>query len=151
MSPQVGLTLLVGIVASIEDLARRRISNWIPLAALAGGIALQTWQSGWRGTMWAVLGAATGFAVFFVRYWLFNMGGGDVKLMAGFGAILGVQKILWATLWSAAFGGLWALAVIGVLAARNRLLRRTNVARPETIPYAPAIALGVLIALVPAQ
>jgi prepilin peptidase CpaA len=132
-------------------MARRRISDWIPIAALAGGIALQAWQNGWRGAMWAVLGAATGFAVFFVRYWLFNMGGGDVKLMAGFGAILGVQKILWATLWSAAFGGIWALVVIGAVAVWNRLRRRPDAARPETIPYAPAITLGVLIALVPAN
>ena len=34
-----------------------------------------------------------------------GMGGGDAKLMAGFGAVLGVKRLLEAALWIAACGG----------------------------------------------
>ncbi len=41
------------------------------------------------GALYALAGAAAGFAVFLIFYLLGGMGGGDVKLMAGFGALLG--------------------------------------------------------------
>ncbi len=66
-----------------------RISNWIPGSAFAGGVILQTVQHGWRGTGSALAGTAAGAGVFLVFYLLGGMGGGDVKLMAGFGALLG--------------------------------------------------------------
>ena len=81
----------VGIAACIDDLWRRQISNWISGSAFAGGLVLQTVQHGWRGTGWALLGTLSGASVFLVFYLLGGMGGGDVKLMAGFGALLGCE------------------------------------------------------------
>ena len=43
MTMQVGVALLVGISAIVEDVAHRRISNWIPAAALVGGLAVAVW------------------------------------------------------------------------------------------------------------
>ena len=37
MSIQVWIAIVVGLAAVIDDLARRHIANWIPIAALAGG------------------------------------------------------------------------------------------------------------------
>src|SRR5690348_10894967 len=42
LTPQALLAGGIGIAASIDDLRRRQISNWIPLAAFASGLALQT-------------------------------------------------------------------------------------------------------------
>lgn len=150
MTGQVGIALLVGVAAIVEDLWRRRISNWIPLAALVGGLACQCMARGWHGGVSGVLGAGAGFAVFLIFYLLGGMGGGDVKLMAGFGAVLGIERLWEAALWTAALGGLIAVSVLAFAAVRNLLRREKETARqPVFIPYAPAIALGAWLSLVP--
>ena len=54
-------------------------------------LVLQTVQHGWRGAGSALLGTLAGASVFLIFYLLGGMGGGDVKLMAGFGALLGSE------------------------------------------------------------
>jgi len=153
MSAQIWIAVIVGLAASTEDVLRRRISNWIPLTALAAGLILHTVRNGWRGALAALAGAAAGFAVFLVFYLLGGMGGGDVKLMAGFGAVLGAGRLLEAALWTAAVGGLVAVGVLSWGAIRKWLRRGEAVTgtcpRAESIPYAPAIAVGAWLALIP--
>ncbi len=155
MTAQVWIAILVGLAAAADDLARRQIANWIPAAALAGGFGWQIGQNGiWTGSLHALGGAAVGFAVFLVFYLLGGMGGGDVKLMAGFGALLGLPGVLWAALWTAAFGGVIAIGAVAWQAAAKVLRRASTISnevreRQESIPYAPAIVLGVWLALVP--
>ena len=154
MSPQLLLCLFIGLVATIEDLWRRNISNWIPLTALIGGIAWQVADRGWPGLGSSLAGAVAGFCVFFVFYWLGGMGGGDVKLMAGFGAVLGWDKLWVAAYLTALVGAALAVAWMAGNAVKNRWRQwRSGVApqRVEAIPYAPAITLGVWLALVPPQ
>jgi Flp pilus assembly protein protease CpaA len=88
-----------------------------------------------------------------------------VKLMAGFGALLGVKRLLEAALWTAGCGGVLALAVIttgliGDFWMRSKWSRgkpapsEAHAAslpprrQAESIPYAPAIAAGVWLSLV---
>ena len=150
LNPQLGLCVAVGVAATAEDLWRRQISNWIPLSGLVAGMAWHGYTEGWRGMLDSLAGTVAGFMVFLVFYLLGGMGGGDVKLMAGFGAILGWRGVLWASLWTAAAGGLLALLVIG---GRHlwRWFARRVLARPvvgpadDSIPYAPAITLGALM------
>jgi prepilin peptidase CpaA len=147
---QVWIAILVGLAAMIDDLARRQIANWIPLAALACGFGWQIGQSGWRGLLYAGIGTVAGFAVFLIFYLLGGMGGGDVKLMAGFGALLGFHRLLEAALWTAGLGGLIAVGFLGVRALKRALGGTTKQDQgQESIPYAPAIALGVWLSLVP--
>src|SRR5579862_8446255 len=148
MTAQVWIAILVGLAATIDDLARRRIANWIPAAALAGGFGWQIGQSGWMGALSALGGAASGFAVFLVFYLLGGMGGGDVKLMSGFGALLGAGRLLEAALWTAGVGGVIAVAVLGFRSLRKVATRgggepgEVEKAAANSIPYAPAITLG---------
>lgn len=152
MNVQVWIAVLVGLAAMIDDLARRQIANWIPLCALAAGFGWQMGQNGLNGLLYAVIGTVTGFSVFLIFYLLGGMGGGDVKLMAGFGALLGFRQLLWAAFFTAGVGGIIAIGVLGVRAVR-RALRRTEGAGPkedvgqDSIPYAPAIALGVWLSM----
>ena len=104
MTAQTVMAIGLGAAAAIEDLARRRVSNWIPVAALAGGLGWHVATSGWRGILTAIAGAAAGFGVFLVFYLLGGMGGGDVKLMAGLGSLLGTGRLLEAALWTGAVG-----------------------------------------------
>jgi prepilin peptidase CpaA len=146
----------VGIAACIDDLRRRQISNWIPGSAFASGLVLQTVQHGWRGAGSALLGTLAGAGVFLIFYLLGGMGGGDVKLMAGFGALLGAKRLFEAALWTAGCGGVMALAVIATGLIRDFWFRSKEPAaasgrqdqRQDSIPYAPAIAAGVWLSLV---
>jgi prepilin peptidase CpaA len=153
MNAQVWIAILVGLAASIDDLARRHIANWIPAAALAGGFGWQMGQGGWQGALTALGGTIAGFAVFLVFYLLGGMGGGDVKLMAGFGALLGAGRLLEAALWTAGVGGILAVGAIAWKSLRGLLGSKpadmAAVEREASIPYAPAIALGVWLSLVP--
>lgn len=144
------VALVVGGAAVVEDLMRRTISNLWPLAAMAGGIACQVWATGWMGLGSALLGVLAGFLVFLVFYLLGGMGGGDVKLTAGFGALLGTGRLLHAALFTAVAGGVLALAVIGFHTLRRKL-RKTGDGPGVAIPYAPAIAAGVWLALLAAK
>jgi len=148
MTPQILVAVFVGLAASIEDLRSRNISNWIPLFALAAGIVVQTYQHGWKGIPAALAGAAAGFGVFLIFWLLGGMGGGDVKLMAGFGSLLGVSRLLEAAYMAALIGAVMAVIVLGVHEVRRRI-RKENIGRPQAIPYAPAITAGVWLSLVP--
>lgn len=163
MTAQVWIALIVGIAAIVDDLSRRRISNWIPSLAFAAGLILQAVRGGWSGVGSALLGTLAGGGVFLIFYLLGGMGGGDIKLMAGFGAVLGVKRLLEAALWTAGCGGLMAVAFVCVSTVRGFWRRRSSTelavpgveasgqrgARQDSIPYAPAIAAGVWLSLVP--
>lgn len=163
MTAQVWISGVVGVAAIVDDVARRKIANWIPCSAFAAGLILQTIQGGWRGAGAALAGTAAGAGVFLIFYLMGGMGGGDVKLMAGFGAVLGVKRLLEAALWTAGCGGLLAALVI-VAGYVREIWRTRRPAKVETavagsesrrklkadsIPYAPAIAAGVWLSLVP--
>ena len=150
MSVELWIAAVVGIAAVAEDLRRRTISTWIPAVALAGGLFCQLTAKGWQGLGDAALGALSGFGVFLIFYLLGGMGGGDVKLMAGFGALLGAGRLLVAAFWTAVLGGLLAAIVLGVGWLRARRKNQpAGATAPRTIPYAPAIVVGVWLALIP--
>lgn len=160
MTPQCWIAGIIGVAAIADDLRRRQISNWISCAAFGAGLVLQVVEHGGKGALAALAGSATGAGVFLVFYLLGGMGGGDVKLMAGFGAVLGVKRLLEAALWTAGCGGVMAVAVIVVSTLREAWRRRSSgkagtsgpvPRRPvvDSIPYAPAIAAGVWLSLVP--
>ena len=135
------ISILIGVLATAEDLHRRRISNCTSMAAFGLGLAAQSVLRGPRGAGDSLLGTLVGFLVFFIFFVLGGMGGGDVKLMAGFGAVLGVRQILTAALLAAIVGGL--LAMLYLLLRKLRGKGRSASGEPEAIPYAPAISLGV--------
>jgi prepilin peptidase CpaA len=153
MNAQVWIAMAVGIAAMADDLARRHIANWIPAAALAGGLGWQIGSDGWHGLLTSLGGTAVGFCVFLVFYLKGGMGGGDIKLMAGFGALLGASLVLQAAIWGGAIGGVMALGALLWRSARKKwkkgpeVLTAEQQERAATIPYAPAITLGVWLVL----
>lgn len=150
---QLVVCLLVGLAASVEDLWRRRISNRTVLAGLAAGLAIQVHLLGWlRGPVAWGIGAAVGFAIFLIFFLAGGMGGGDVKLMAAFGACLGAGQILRAALLAAIVGALVACGYLLWHWVRRRMQGRSaspaaSAAEPS-IPYAPAIFIGTLLSFI---
>jgi prepilin peptidase CpaA len=129
------LALTLGLVAGAEDLRRNHIPNWINAGVLGAALLLATLSRGLAGLALAAAGAAAGFGIFLVFYWAGAIGGGDIKLMAAFGGLLGPSGILLAALLAAVIGAVMA----AVSLAWNRQRR--------AIPYAPAIVLGAWLAL----
>ena len=80
-----------------------------------------------------------------------------MKLMAGFGALLGAKRLFEAALWTAGCGGIMALVVIAAGLVRDLWTRPESSGsktapsadrKADSIPYAPAIAAGVWLSLV---
>lgn len=126
------LAVALGLAACVEDLRRRTIPNWLTAAGVVAGLACAA-PLGWRSLALAAAGAVAGFLLLLPLHLCGAMGGGDVKLMAAFGTLLGPAGILIAALFGAIAGGIWALA----WAMRGA----------RSVPYAPAIVAGAWISL----
>jgi prepilin peptidase CpaA len=129
-------TIAIGSFAVLDDLSRRVVSNWISGGALAAGLCLNFLGHGLYGVATAFAGAALGFALLLTFYLMGGLGGGDLKLMAGLGALLGPSGVLTAAVLGAIAGAFLALASL--------FFRRSQ----RAIPYAPALVLGAWMALV---
>jgi prepilin peptidase CpaA len=127
--------IVLGCSAMAEDLRRGVIPNWLAAGGVAAGLVCGWWSGGVQGAGVALAGTLAGFAVFLALHWMGGLGGGDVKLMAAFGALLGPKGILGAALWAAVAGGLLALALLWWRPRR------------ASIPYAPAIVIGAWLVL----
>jgi prepilin peptidase CpaA len=126
------LVLLVPVaLALVYDLRTREIPDWIPLLIVAWACLATSrhlHQATWTGlVVGLLLGLGLGAAVFCLGW----PGGGDVKLLAAIGAVVGPWTLLSILAWMALAGG--ALALLA--AARGR----------RDFAYVPAIALGVAV------
>ncbi len=138
--PILKLALAAGASAAVvmEDIRHRRIPNFPCAALLLIGAMSAGLCRGWSGLVDGLLGAAIGFIVFLIPYGMGGLGGGDVKLMAGFGALTGINGVLPALFLVSVAGA--ATSLLYLLWSR---LRRQAV--PVAIPYAPAIVGGGLL------
>jgi prepilin peptidase CpaA len=123
------LLIVLVLVAAVTDAARHRIYNWTTYPGMLAGLllagigALVEWlspesASQWQPVIgWLTVGEALGgfllcgllMAVCFV---FFPTGGGDVKLLAMVGALVGVEKGLEILLWTFIFGGCLGLTLL---------------------------------------
>lgn len=107
--------LLVAGVAAIWDLRWRKIPRWLTVPAFILGLVYHARAGGFGSALGA---AGLGLALGLVLVQLRAFGGGDAKLLAAMGALLGLR--LW--FWSLEFGLLAAaLVALGQLGIRGRL------------------------------
>jgi prepilin peptidase CpaA len=147
--------------SALVDLRIRRVPNPLTLGIAALGIALAAFGLGIASPWAALAGCAVGLLAMMPGYLIGATGGGDVKLVAAMGTLLGPRGVLFAVVYTAIAGGLLAL----IVAARRRRLRDTmertaallstrgaNVEEIEhgsadnRFAYAPAIAIGAVAA-----
>jgi prepilin peptidase CpaA len=100
------------LLASWIDYSQRRVPNWLNLALILLGFAVQAWYFGWSGFGTGFAGMATGFALLIVPWLMHGMGAGDVKLMAAIGVWLGPRLTLYSFGLGALIGGLAAIVMI---------------------------------------
>ena len=142
-------TYAVLLTALYFDLRERRIPNALVLPCAAVGMVLQTVMPGAAGLSASLLGFIFGLAVLLPLFAFGKFGAGDVKLLAALGALRGFSFIWRATLLGALAGGVIAVIQmslkrelsISVYGALTQSYRSTL-----TMAYAPAIAIGVLLA-----
>lgn len=170
--PVMVLAVVVVVVAAWFDLKHRCIPNRLTLPAIAVGLVLAVILEGMAGLKWSGIGFAFGFGVFLLPWLMGGMGGGDVKLMAALGALLGWPMVLWVALLScvvailicivkaiwqgkllAALISTWRIAVYGFM---GLMIRRpmeeigegTKDMAIGHVPFGVSIAIGTVWAMV---
>lgn len=154
------------LVSVVTDVLRRRILDVVTYPLIGIGLGVRLVAEGVGGLETGFLSglvSGVGLALVLVPMALKGtMGWGDVKLMAGVGAVLGFPAVLAAGVFISLVGAaqavvtlLWQGAVWETLASvgrrwlvRMRLLREDSVPGPgRHIPYGVAIALGTFWAM----
>jgi len=159
---------LVAVAASAAaawfDARSGRIPNALCLFATFAGIGLGVWNGGLDGLLGAAAGGLVTALVPLLLYRAEAMGGGDVKLLFALGTLLGVQgglEVESVAFMAGAVHGLVVWARRGRLKAGLAVAARKVVpfdrrpvtgemisAAGTTIPFAPSILLGSVVAVV---
>lgn len=126
-------------VAAGTDLRWQRIPNWITYPGILLGLGLRQGLGGWPATDDGIRGLVLCGGVMLLCFVMFQLGGGDLKLVAMMGAFLGWERGMEALLWTFILGGvlgvawlIWQIGVIGVAAGVWRQLSRVWRARGWT-------------------
>ena len=152
----VAATVAALLATIISDTLYRRIPNALSLAVWLLGCSYWGAHQGMPGLWLALQGTLVGGGLLMLLYVMGTLGAGDVKVFAGFGALLGPEQALWAGLYGLVAGGVLSLIAIYVhrlsLAdlrqgfAHLRLgaaLQRAR-QRGTTVPLGVGLAIGVL-------
>ena len=136
------IAILVAI--TFIDLEHRIIPDPLSLGGLVLGLAT-SWFDPRIGLQASLIGAVVGFGFFYSIAWIYHritgrsgLGGGDIKLLAMFGAFLGPMGVLTSIVISSIFG-----SIVGVswgLLQKNRKDDLMSFA----IPYGPFMVVGAL-------
>lgn len=157
-----GLALSALLAAAcVSDLRARRIPNRLVLITAVIGMLFAFAGHGWMGGLARGGGGlVTGLAIWFPFFAFGMLGAGDVKLFAASATFLGARAAVEGALYTALYGGVlaavfmivnsgWSVTAfrIGNAAHQPMLLRQEPNAHGRRLPYALAIAAGVLSAL----
>jgi len=145
------------------DVRTQRIPNLLNLFCALSGLGYQLGTHGLSGLGYGFLGLLLGFALMIPFYLFFGLGAGDVKALAALGTWLGP----WYTLLLFIFMGLSGLplaviflwyrgqlwtkiqkgwsSLVNLVLLRTRSTPRQNPKPKENIPYAVAIASGMVL------
>ena len=104
-------SLFSATAACVTDLRERRVPNALTLGSAVTALVYHSYMSGLTGLGMAAGGWIIGLVLFLPLFALRGIGGGDVKLLAAFGAWLGPSLVIWVALWAAVAGGVFALAI----------------------------------------
>jgi len=160
------LLVALAVVITYTDVRYRRIPNKFVLAALIGGLVLNTVFGGLNGLLTSLAGCAVAFVLMLALHIFGAMGAGDVKLFAAIGSIIGLRMVLPTfavilitglvlAVYSMIRGGLVRATLFGVFQFFVGFLPGWQVPRfaapadrRHTLPYGVAITFGSLISIV---
>jgi prepilin peptidase CpaA len=166
-TPTVALTMLFISLCIVTDLRSRRIPNALTLPGIGVGLTVSAAAHGASGLGMSGLGALLALALLVGPFALGGIGGGDVKMMAAVGSLVGPSALLASLAAGLILGGLVAVGVLwrrgrlaeklGALgamlhaAALMRSLAPLHAGAPDqatvALPYSLPLGLGTAIAL----
>lgn len=162
--PALAVLMVCLLVASVTDLQRRRIPNWLTGPGILVGLTLHAALSGGMGLLSCLLSLGVWFALGFGFYVMVRgIGAGDIKLILVCATLVGFLPTLMVATLSFALQVAWLLArwiVLGVAVANLRALGQwlwvlmtphtaklafTPVGTPDKSPHAPFLFLAALL------
>lgn len=131
--------LILLAMAAYQDIREKRIPDEITGGVLAVGV-LEMLLLEAPGAVQRVAGMVTvSFLMLFVS--LFSgggFGGGDIKLMAACGLVLGAEEIFYSFFYALVLGGIYGVLIISC----------KNKSKKEEIAFGPFLVSGILIRLI---
>ncbi|MBX2814183.1 MAG: A24 family peptidase [Myxococcales bacterium] len=112
VSPSASILLIIAAVAFVSDLRWNIIPNSCTYGGLLLGLVLGLAEGGTPELSQRGLGSLAGFLATYPFFHAGVMGGGDVKLIAAFGALNGPESLLIISCWGLSIG------LVGVVVTR---------------------------------
>lgn len=127
--------LCLTVIATLTDVSRQKIYNWTTYSGIVIGLFLSGTQTLWSLDMFSKIGfgeALAGLAacggIMLLCFLLFQIGGGDVKLIAMMGCFLGLEPGIETMLWTFVIGAAMALGIliwkIGMIKLVKRIVQQ---------------------------
>jgi len=161
-------------VAAVTDWHNFTIRNFITLPLIASGLLYHALAKDPIALLDSVAAVCLMVAILFVPYVLGGMGAGDLKLMAGVGAWLGVRQTFYVLIASSIAAGAYAIVIVVQRGELKRTLQNFQLMyykfrtlgahlgpderietivgqedrRRRAIPFGVMVALGVIVVLV---
>jgi len=104
--------LIASLAATVTDIRSFRIRNTLTVPLCVSGITFHGYMEGWGGIMVALAGVSVGVAVLIVPYLMGILGAGDVKLLMGIGAWLGVDNTALVALFGCVATGVMSAVIL---------------------------------------
>jgi len=114
MTFPITVVLTATLIGTVTDLWRYKLYNLLTLPLLVSGLVYHGAVGGSPAFALSFLGALFGFSSLFLFHLMGGVGGGDVKLMAGVGAWLGMPLTFFVFLAASLVAGVYALVLITV-------------------------------------
>ena len=165
------VVLVAALVAAATDIWKFKVYNALTLPLLVSGLLYHAFRAELADSL---LGVLFGFAALIVLYIIGGMGAGDVKLMAGVGAWLGMPLTFYVFIASSLAAGVYSIGLVvwtgqvGETAVNLQILwlrlasvgrylgsddkvesevRRSD-RRKRIIPFAAMVAIGLVATLI---
>lgn len=149
----------IAAVAVFTDTKYGLVPNQLTFSAILGGVTAHGVAGGPEGLLFALQGAALGLGLFLLPFLWGAMGAGDVKLLAGLGALVGPALVFGTFAFSTMLGGViafvilarelgWQLTLVNVTSGWGALLSMAQPdGAPHRFPFASAIFFGLFFSL----
>jgi prepilin peptidase CpaA len=173
MTFPITVVLTATLIGTVTDLWRYKLYNLLTLPLLISGLIYHSAVGGSPGFGTSFLGALFGFSSLFLFHLMGGVGGGDVKLMAGVGAWLGLPLTFFVFIAAGLVAGVYAIILITIsgrlretwlnlkvlwyrlvavtrqIGGEDRIELEVN--RPDRrlrlIPFAAVVAVGLLMVI----
>ena len=148
--PTVVATLIL-IAGMIDDLASRKVHNWLFLTCAGVALLTASLYGGGAGALQGLLGFGAAVAILLPLVLAKALGAGDMKIMAAFGLVTSWETVIhvaiYSIIWGAFFGFIRVLIkgeALNLIRNIFRIITRQKLQATQlhTIPYTVALLIG---------